>query len=179
MVGAGPGGSDMRSGKLAVFLVAALIVVLRGASAVADPRLDVLNTAARCNALPDYRQWLDCYYGAAQPMRELLGLAPAPAAQTKLVPPAGPATFRAASAAMPGGDTAPLQHMANYSFDNSGRFLVTLENGTVWRQTLDDIVSAHWRAAPQTYTASVERTDLGGHMMRVSDGHSYRVKKAP
>ena len=66
----------------------ALLLLCLATPVVADPRTDVLSTAARCNAIADYRVWLDCYYGAAQSMRALLGLAPAPPAQTRLVPPA-------------------------------------------------------------------------------------------
>jgi hypothetical protein len=59
--------------------------------ALADPREDVVAGLTRCAALADDRQWLDCYYGAAQPMRAALGLAPALQAQVKLAasPPAG------------------------------------------------------------------------------------------
>src|SRR6201999_3347398 len=87
--------------------------------ATADPRTDVLNMAARCNAIADYRAWLDCYYGAAQPMREILGLTPAPASQVKLVPPGGasfPAPVMAAAASANHEDFAPRQPMADYSF---------------------------------------------------------------
>ena len=69
-----------------------------------------------------------------------------------------------------------LPHMADYSFDKDNRFTVTIENGTVWRQLEEDSVSARWRSAPQTYIAGVVPA-LFGYMMRVSDGHSYRVKK--
>jgi hypothetical protein len=46
--------------------------------------------AFHCAAIGDSRQWLDCYYGAAQPVRAELGMAPAPAAQVRLTtnPPA-------------------------------------------------------------------------------------------
>lgn len=40
--------------------------------------------AYRCAAQPATRVWLDCYYGAAQPVRSALGMAPAPAAQVQL-----------------------------------------------------------------------------------------------
>ena len=45
----------------------------------------------RCANLTDDRQWLDCYYGAVQPVRAALGLPPALAAQIKLAsaPPSG------------------------------------------------------------------------------------------
>jgi hypothetical protein len=66
--------------------------------------------------------------------------------------------------------------MADDSFDKGNRFIVTMENGTVWRQLKEDSISAWWRSAPQTYIASVVPA-LFRYMMRVSDGHSYRVKK--
>src|ERR1700761_4863169 len=58
--------------------------------AMAGPRDDVLYGVSRCGGIADDRTWLDCVYGAAQPMRAQLGLPPAPAAQQKLVPPAMP-----------------------------------------------------------------------------------------
>src|SRR2546423_488864 len=60
--------------------------------ALADPTRDrVMDGAARCEGIPDNRVWLDCFYGSAQPMRALLGLAPAPESQTRLVPTPGTA----------------------------------------------------------------------------------------
>jgi hypothetical protein len=71
------------------FLVPALLSLV--APAQARPRDDALSGAIRCGAIADSRQWLDWYYGAAQPMRAALGLAPALAAQVQLAasPPAG------------------------------------------------------------------------------------------
>lgn len=97
--------------------------------AVADTRDGVLAAAARCSSISDPRMWLDCYYGAAQPMRAQLGLPPAPVAQTRLVSeasalaPAQPAQGAIAStppqmsrdtnsgilSAIKGGDTLRLQ----------------------------------------------------------------------
>ena len=59
--------------------------------AAARPRDDALAGAFRCAVIGDARQWLDCYYGAAQPVRAGLGLAPASASQIRLAgaPPAG------------------------------------------------------------------------------------------
>src|SRR5258706_8621472 len=61
------------------------------APAQARPRDDALSGAIRCAAIGDSRQWLDCYYGAAQPVRAALGMAPALAAQLNLAasPPSG------------------------------------------------------------------------------------------
>lgn len=71
------------------FLVPVLLSLV--APAQARPRDDALSGAIRCGAIAESRQWLDCYYGAAQPMRAALGLAPALAAQVQLAasPPAG------------------------------------------------------------------------------------------
>ena len=70
-------------------LGAALILLVCG-PAVARPRDDVMANAYRCAGQSSTRIWLDCYYGAAQPVRAALRLPPAPAAQVQLVqaPPA-------------------------------------------------------------------------------------------
>jgi hypothetical protein len=61
------------------------------APAQARPRDDALSGAFRCAVISESRQWLDCYYGAAQPVRAALGLPPALSGQVKLaaVPPGG------------------------------------------------------------------------------------------
>jgi hypothetical protein len=51
-----------------------------------SPRNQVKAGSMRCDGVTDDRTWLDCYYGAAQPVRSELGLAPAPASQQSLVP---------------------------------------------------------------------------------------------
>jgi hypothetical protein len=65
--------------------------VLLAVPAAARPRDDALAGAFRCAVIGEARQWLDCYYGAAQPVRAGLGLAPALAAQVRLAtaPPVG------------------------------------------------------------------------------------------
>lgn len=65
-----------------------LAFVLVGAPlAHADPRDDVKAAVARCDGISDDHTWLNCYYGAAQPVRAELGLSPAPDSQVNLVPP--------------------------------------------------------------------------------------------
>jgi hypothetical protein len=64
--------------------------MLGASSALADTRDDVLSAISRCNVIHDNRVWLDCVYGAQQPMRALLGLPPAPEYQQRLVPGAAP-----------------------------------------------------------------------------------------
>jgi hypothetical protein len=52
---------------------------------------EVLSGVFRCASIGDQRSWLDCYYGAAQPVRAAIGLAAIPQSQSKLVasPPSG------------------------------------------------------------------------------------------
>jgi hypothetical protein len=163
----------------------AVLLLVLATPVAADPRTDMLSAAQRCNAIADNRAFLDCYYGAAQPLRALLGLTPAPAAQVGLVPPAGvlPVSSAAPSAVRPAlppeayEDYRPRQHMASYSFDGEHLFTVTLEDGSVWRQTSEDLVKARWNAPADTYYASVTRGSFGSHLLKVSDKHSYRVKR--
>lgn len=70
---------------------AVLLGLLAAGSADARPRDDALSGAFRCAGIGDTRTWLDCYYGAAGPVRAALGLKPVPAGQAQLVarPPAG------------------------------------------------------------------------------------------
>jgi len=48
----------------------------------AATREDVMLRLTRCAAIGDTRQYMDCYYAAAQPLRAELGLQPAPQAAT-------------------------------------------------------------------------------------------------
>ena len=71
-------------------LFVALALASLALPAMAGPRDDVLFGISRCGGIANDRTWLDCVYGAAQPMRATLGLPPAPASQQALVPPAIP-----------------------------------------------------------------------------------------
>jgi hypothetical protein len=55
-------------------------------AAHAGPRDRARAASLRCDSISNERTWLDCYYGAAQPVRADLGLPPAPAGQQNLVP---------------------------------------------------------------------------------------------
>jgi hypothetical protein len=72
-----------------------LLFALSAGPALAGPREETLAGISRCAGLPDDRTFLDCIYGAAQPMRAALGLSPALPAQQRLVPPASPGPARA------------------------------------------------------------------------------------
>ena len=68
-------------------LLAFLFATLPLAVAQAGPRDDVKSASARCDSISDDHTWLNCYYGAAQPVRAELGLPAAPETQQSLVPP--------------------------------------------------------------------------------------------
>jgi len=72
--------------KPVLFVAAAIFGALLSGAAQAGTREDVLAGAIRCSGVAGDRQWLDCYYGAAQPMRAQLGLSPAPQAQQSNMP---------------------------------------------------------------------------------------------
>jgi hypothetical protein len=147
-------------------------VILLTTGALADPTRDeVMSGAERCAGIADNRSWLDCFYGSAQPMRALLGLAPAPPAQTKLVPPPGaayvsPDAPRTAPRAEKSrgffgdilGSTKPVATdvpMASYKIGRDGFFTVVLKNGQSYRQEESDLVFAKWNRSPSTYLVTV------------------------
>jgi hypothetical protein len=160
--------------------------------ALAGPRDDVLYGISRCGGISDDRTWLDCVYGAAQPMRAQLGLPPAPVSQQKLVPPAiaglpAPAaqSFAEAPAALapaaprerPGflarmitpkhDEPEPPSKMTAYKFDAAGHFSVTLANGETWQQDMGDNNMAHWTRPPAAYTAQVLPSASSYHYLKV------------
>jgi hypothetical protein len=75
--------------------------------ALADTRDDVLSGIARCSVIHDNRVWLDCVYGAQQPMRALLGLPPVPEYQQRLVPSTGSMPAPVMAAPPPTASAAP------------------------------------------------------------------------
>lgn len=168
-------------------------LVLLTAPVLAGPRDDVKAGTARCDAFADDRTWLDCYYGAAQPMRAQLGLAPAPNSQLVLVPQALPGVTTPAPAPFQLGNTTangkpgffarlmthtvvkaePPTRMTAYSFDKAGFFTVTLANGEVWTQDNLDTTRAKWRGAPASLVVTIEP----GSKMKVGAHELYPVTR--
>lgn len=132
------------------FYYGAAIAVLLTQPALADTRDDVMAAMQRCAVLQDDRTWLECTYGAQQIMRAKLGLPPAPDYQQRLVPPASavsapmPETRKPVSSAPRRGSfwqvltgSAPpvaTSTLTAIDYDGQGAFIVTLQNGQVWRQ---------------------------------------------
>ena len=188
---------NMRNLLIAMAAGAALAPTL----AFADAREDVVAGLTRCAALADDRQWLDCYYGAAQPMRSQLGLSPAPQAQLKLLeaqprtaPLPLPATVSRAAARtgpppMPkrtgvlnmwGGDdivnNSPIQ-----SYEVTGKgFVVTLNDGQVWSQTEDDASKrpVRWRQPASAMRVTISQGAMGTFNLVLGDeNRSYKVRR--
>jgi len=168
---------------------------------LADAREDVVNGMTRCAALQDDRQWLDCYYGAAQPMRAWLGLSPAPQSQLKLLQqtsqpsaaPAGavplPATVtRAAVRTGPppppkrsgifdvfgGSDVVNNAPIQSYQVTAKG-FVVTLPDGQVWKQTEEDASKSpvDWREPASSMRVTITQGALHSFNLVMGDENRH------
>jgi hypothetical protein len=165
---------------------------------LADPRDETLAGISRCAGISDDRTFLDCVYGAAQPMRARLGLPPAPASQIRLVPPPPgrsgssqgivssrmdipPANHsQAADGGMLSqifGGTTPALHMAAYTFDSHGMFTVTLGDGEVWKQVANDTNYANWRGPAADYIVYLIATSAGTKMDVKGEPGPYAVQR--
>ena len=181
-----------------IFAVAAAAGVLAPGLALADAREEVVSGLTRCATLTDDRQWLDCYYGAAQPMRAWLGLSPAPQSQLKLLqtqpqPSALPATVSRAAVhsgppPMPkksgildvfGGDdvvnNAPIK---SYEVTGDG-FTITLPDGQVWRQTDDDAAKnpVRWREPASSMRVTIRQGALHSFNLVLNDENQHHKVK--
>jgi len=175
-----------------------VISVLVALPALAGPREDTNSGIARCSLIADDRTYLDCIYGAAQPLRARLGLPPAPLAQQRLVPPPGgyapaptpvtaaPPVARMAPAPKPVGvvnsflgNDPSAGWIEVYSFDSRGLFTVTFSNGQVWRQNADDPARAHWtgRGSDHSIKFAIDSSGRGGQLMVRGDATTYQVHK--
>jgi hypothetical protein len=214
--------------------LAALMLAVTISTAAARPRDDVMGGAYRCAGIANSRQWLDCYYGVAQPVRAELGLPPAPQQQVALAaqPPVGGVPqdlelrdgvlaeasrcytvggdrewlncyyaaaqpLRASLGLSPGPTPPPANNfglppkpalvrepsgtrvaMADYKFDQFGKFTVRLADGQIWRQMPSDTTLAHWEKPASSYTVDVKRGAFGSFNLSVEHvGGVYKVKR--
>lgn len=127
-------------------------------------RDEVMSQAFHCTGLDDDRQWLDCYYAAAQPMRAFLNLPAAPQARTALAVPAPPPAPRPAPTR---NDDHVISPLASYRFDAAGIFTVTLANGETWRQVSGDTAFAKFVLPAGRYTATIQKGFFGSYNMTV------------
>jgi hypothetical protein len=183
--------------KLSVFL-AATACAFAVQPALADTRDEVMAAMQRCRTVLDDRAWLDCTYGAEQPMRAKLGLPPAPEYQQRLVPPASQSQPRMAPPlvdnSMTAARPAPSSHrrtslmqvltgtaqpvavsgIAAVRYDSQGAFILTLENGQTWRQTdIENGVKARPKIGAK---ATVTPAALGSYNLQMDNiTHIFKV----
>jgi hypothetical protein len=175
-------------------VIPVLIFAAAVSPAHADTRSDILAGIERCGVMNDNKVWLDCVYGAIQPMRAQLGLQPAPEFQQRLVPPVQMAMAPAAPVRASTAPTAPrkkpgffnnllnappvaISRMASYRYEKNGAFVVALENGQQWRQTELTAGSISWRNEPATYTVTITQGAFGSYSLRTSDNpRTYKVE---
>lgn len=172
-----------------------LMLVATTAQGHADTRTDVITGIERCGVMNDNRVWLDCVYGAVQPMRAQLGLQPAPEFQQRLVPPVQMAIApalppRTSTASPPAPRRKPgffnnlvnappvaVSKMASYHYERNGAFVVALENGQQWRQTELTAGNISWRNEPASYTVTITQGAFGSYSLRTSDNpRTYKVE---
>jgi len=129
----------------------------------------VMASASACTLAGD-RPWLECYYAAAQPMREQLHLTRAPQANVAASappPPMFPVVRTAPETTAMAGRKQMNLRMVSYSFAKSGYFTVTLENGQVWRQVDGDTDFAHWKKPAASYQVRITEGFLGSYNLQV------------
>jgi hypothetical protein len=141
-------------------------------------REEVMSTVLRCYAKPEDRAWLDCYYGAAEPVRTRLGLpaGPKPAPGAPQSSPAMPVPARSGEDQFglsdgAGGRRAEqiTSRMTAYEFTRFRIFTVVLANGQVWRQLSGDISYAHWNKPPGSYLVTIRHGAFRSFNLQVKD----------
>lgn len=136
----------------------------------------VLAEASRCYTLGGDREWLNCYYAAAQPLRASLGLSPGP--QRAPQQPPAPSNFGLPPKPVLHEQTSTRALMADYKFDAFGKFTVRLADGQVWRQMAGDSSLAHWEKPAASYTVDVKKGAFGSFNLSVEHvGGVYKVQR--
>ena len=170
------------------------LVVLTAGPVLADVRTDAVAAVQHCAGIADDRAWLDCFYGAAQPMRARLGLAPAPGvpANTGAVtaapampaaPPRRKAGFfgritNSVVSTMTGEDRPVVANMGMRAYGRSsktGGFLVTLADGQKWEQD-DGVLQVSWNTPPAGTVVNIYPGALGSFNLKFS-GDSQKTFK--
>jgi hypothetical protein len=156
-------------------------------------RDDVMSEAARCIRAGGDRQWLDCYYGASQPMRARLGLSALPHAAGQPAIAASAAPVAAARAAPSGPppmprnpglfsgmfhDPSPIVRSApvkSVTFDRKGAFTLVLADNQVWKQSEEDAIyhPAKWRDAGAGMLVSIAPSNMNTFNLSVEGSERY------
>jgi len=173
-----------------------LIIALGAVPASAQPLQQQLS---RCLAIPGVLQRLNCYDSVAKGagIPPMASTAPVPhtaapayrapsapvysAPVPAYVPPAPPASglgserLPSTIAAARRPDNAITAGVSAVTYDGTGRFTMTLDNGQVWRQLNGDQTMLH---GTRFSTAHITRGALGSYDLTVDGRHaSYRVTR--
>jgi hypothetical protein len=139
-------------------------------------RDQIMSEAFRCNGLTAERQWLECYYAAANSARARLGLPASPGLAAR----PGTPVSSSGTASLKTPSRENTSRMRSYSFDRYGIFTVTLENGEVWRQISGDSSFARWNEPAQRYAVRITRGVLGSYNLQVRNSPGlFKVRPAP
>jgi hypothetical protein len=142
-------------------------------------RDDVLRAALECNRKAAGRDWLTCFYAAAEPARARLGLGSRTLANTvaRVAPPPLPSNFGLRPKPEKT-DESVSARMAAYAFDKGHLFTVTLDNGEVWQQLAGDDRVADWNKPASAYTVVISRGLFGSYNFRVvKSGSLFKVRR--
>ena len=135
-----------------------------------------------CLAIPGVLQRLACYdsvakgNGITSAARAPVMAAPMPP-RTALnaPPPPGPDSFGAEALPRVQAERRSVDEITSaitdLSYTASGKFIVTLANGQVWRQKEGDVTAKFFRKANRT--ATISRGTLGSYNMMFNDSGSY------
>jgi hypothetical protein len=165
-------------------------------------RTEVVSAAANCMRLSDERPWLDCFYAAATPMRAQLGLStPQAAARVAPLPvpvpmpqrtavqpapaPAGPPPMPRRSSVFAGLFSTPKPVVLNTPMqsleqDDKGSFTITLVDGQVWKQDVEDEIyhRARWHKPASEMEVTITPDAMRTFIMTVSgEGYMYKVHR--
>jgi hypothetical protein len=144
-------------------------------------RDSVMGAAGRCAGVGDERQWLDCYYAAAVPVRAVLGLSiPTPPSSPKpdQIAPAQPRHRAGVVASLLGAKDIFIEsRMTSYQFDGQRRFTVTLANGQSWAQ-LEDGRVAQWSKPASDYLVNITGGAFGSFNLAIkSHAGVFKVRR--
>lgn len=123
-------------------------------------RDEAMTVAAGCTSHHNDRDWLQCYYDAAEPIRAQLSLGATP------VRPA-PTDFGFRPKIVERESDEVAAPVRQYSFDMRGWFTVTLDNGQVWRQVPGDTLLAKWKKPAGIYFATITRGFFGSYNLQL------------
>jgi len=156
--------------------------MLAASPALAGPREDMMAGISRCTGIADDRTFLNCVYGAAQPLRAQLGLPPAPDAQQRLVPQAvaapqvPPRSTPAPQRPSRLPESAIRERLETFTFDRRGLFIIMLGNGEQYRQDPSDTQRAQWAGRASDYVVRVLKNSPNSAQMSVmGDPNIYRM----